>query len=175
MTEVNGQSPHHRADIEVAIKGDKVTLRTQDNLVMLSSDEAQELASRIFEMAARANGEDPEEHDWKRLPMQYLHLAIEALPADGGEKDDELETGAVRCWIKDQTQRNARHVAAGWIAENGWGVIEEFEQRVVSRADFADTDFLRYYEQALIDDEVFVFEHDGQDNEDESEETADER
>jgi hypothetical protein len=50
------------------------------------------------------------------------------------------------------------HVAAGWIAEHGWMISEVIEQRRVSRVDFADTEYLQYFEQALLDAEVFLYE-----------------
>ena len=51
----------------------------------------------------------------------------------------------------DQTQRNALHLATGWIAEHGWVITEVIEQRPVTRADFTDTEYLQYFEQALTD------------------------
>ncbi len=161
-------SPHHRADVEVSQDGAKVTLKAPDGGTTLTSDEAQELASRIFEAAARAGGEDPVENDWVRLPMQYLRLAAERLDftPEGDENkvpapnSDEPEgrNAEVHCWIKDQTQSNAMHIAAGCVAEHGWFIQEVVEHESVSRTDFADTDYLQYFEQALIDSEVFLYE-----------------
>jgi hypothetical protein len=170
MSEQRESSPHHRADVEVAQDGDTVTLKAPAGGVALTADEAQELASRIFEASALAAGEDPEENDWVRLPMQYLRASAERMelglegqpeaPAAGAE-DDDLSSGTaaeVHCWIKDQTQRNAMHIAAGWVAEHGWAIGELVEQRPVTRKDFADTEYLQYFEQALLDGEVFLYE-----------------
>jgi hypothetical protein len=176
-------SPHHRADVEVAQDGDKVTLRTPPGVVTLTADEAMELASRVFEASALASGEDPEERDWVRIPMQYIRVAAERLQlsADGedalpdDEEDAEMagaKDAEVHCWIKDQTQRNAMHVAAGWIAEHGWVVTEVIEQRPVTRADFENTEYLQYFEQALTDSEVFLYEIEEPESED-TEGTAD--
>jgi hypothetical protein len=139
--------------------------------VTLTADEAQELASRILEAAALAIGEDPEENDWVRIPMQYIRGAAERLDlevegqaepaepaADTAEDDLTGAAAEVHCWIKDQTQRNAMHIAAGWIAEHGWVLGELLEQRSVTRADFQNTEYLQYFEQALIDGEVFLYE-----------------
>lgn len=165
-------SPHHRADVEVSQDGDKVTLKAPAEGVALTGSEAQELASRIFEAAMLANGDDPEENDWVRIPMQYIRAAAQRLEIDAEgpgeakrpEPDDEdadmgnAKSAEVHCWIKDQTQRNAMHVAAGWIAEHGWFVLEVIEQHPVTRDDFTDTEYLQYFEQALIDSEVFLYE-----------------
>ncbi len=162
-------SPHHRADVQVAQDGDKVTIKTPAEGATLTADEAMELASRVFEASALASGEDPEERDWVRVPMQYVRVAAERLELDieGVEKPDpadepddmgDAKNAEVHCWIRDQTQRNAMHVAAGWIAEHGWVVTEVIEQRPVSRADFTDTEYLQYFEQALTDAEVFLYE-----------------
>jgi hypothetical protein len=182
MVEQPEYSPHHRADVEVSQDGDKVTLKAPAGGVALTADEAQELASRIFEAAALATGEDPEERDWVRIPMQYVRVAAERLefeiegqPAPPSEDDSDMgdaKTAEVHCWIKDQTQRNAMHVAAGWIAEHGWVIGEVIDQRPVARADFADTEYLQYFEQALIDSEVFLYEIEEPESE-ETEGTAD--
>jgi hypothetical protein len=182
MAEQPEYSPHHRADVEVSQDGDKVTLKAPAGGVALTAAEAQELASRIFEASALASGEDPEERDWVRVPMQYVRVAaerlefeVEGLPSEPNEDDADMgdaKTAEVHCWIKDQTQRNAMHVAAGWIAEHGWVVSEVIEQRPVTRGDFADTEYLQYFEQALIDSEVFLYEIEEPDSE-EPEGTAD--
>jgi hypothetical protein len=171
MAEQQEFSPHHRADVEVAQDGDKVTLKAPAGGATLTADEAQELASRILEASALASGEDPEENDWVRLPMQYIRAAAERLDlevegepkppeivSDTGEADLTGATAEVHCWIKDQTQRNAMHIAAGWVAEHGWVLGELLEQRAVSRRDFENTEYLQYFEQALIDGEVFLYE-----------------
>lgn len=160
-------SPHHRADVLVSQDNDKVTLKLPADGVTLTGDEAQELASRIFEAAMRTDGEDPVENDWVRVPMQYLRVAAErmelnvegeeAAPPEDPEMGDAT-SAEIHCWIKDQTLRNAMHIAAGSIAEHGWVVLEVIEQNAVTRADFTDGEYLQYFEQALIDSEVFLYE-----------------
>jgi hypothetical protein len=175
-------SAHHRADVEVSQDGAAVKLTAPAGGVALTADEAQELASRLFEAAMLANGDDPGENDWVRIPMQYVRVAAERMEFDveGGEpvrpnEDPEMgdaKNAEVHCWIKDQTQRNAMHVAAGWIAEHGWVVLEVLDQQPVTRADFTDTEYLQYFEQALTDSEVFLYELEDTDGE-ENEGTAD--
>jgi hypothetical protein len=181
MTDKPEDSPHHRADIEVSQDGDKVMLQAPAGGVALTAGEAQELASRLFEAAIFATGENPEENDWVRVPMQYIRAAAERmeLSVEGAEpvqpnEDPEMgdaRNAEVHCWIKDQTQQNAMHIAAGSIAEHGWVMLEVLEQRPAARADFTDTEYLQYYEQALIDSEVFLYEL--EETEGEEEGTAD--
>jgi hypothetical protein len=161
-------SPHHRADVEVSQDGDKVTVKAPVEGATLTADEAHELASRVFEASALARGGDPDESDIVRVPMQYMRIAAERLEfeAEGAPvaptNDDpdmaDAKEAEVHCWIRDQTQRNAMHVAAGWIAEHGWVITELLDQRPVTRADFTDTEYLQYFEQALTDSEVFLYE-----------------
>ena len=158
-------TPHHRADVGVSHDGDKVTLTAPAGGVTLSADEAMELAGRVLEASALAKGENPADNDWVRLPMQYIRAAAERMafdpddePDDDEEEIDDATHAEVHCWVADQTQRNALHVAAGWVAEHGWALTEIIEQRPVARADFADTEYLQYFEQALTDSEVFLYE-----------------
>jgi hypothetical protein len=99
-----------------------------------------------------------------RAAAERMELEIEGQPAppevvsDTGDTEPTGSIAEVHCWIKDQTQRNAMHIAAGWVAEHGWVIGELLEQRPVSRIDFANTEYLQYFEQALIDGEVFLYE-----------------
>jgi hypothetical protein len=96
-----------------------------------------------------------EEHD--RIPMQYL--IIEAAPdLTFDQKDRNIVGSAVGCWIKNQTKTNALHVARGWIEAQGWVVLDLIDQYPVSSETYKNkTEGREYFEQALTDDEVFVF------------------
>lgn len=162
------ERPHRRSDVEVSHAGGAVTLKAPAAGVTLTPDEAQELAARLVDASARADGENPEENDWTRIPMQYIHVAAErmdyevegngAVPPDTDEELAGAKFAEVHCWIRDQTARNAMHIAAGWIAEHGWAITEVIEQTAVERDDFTETEYLPYYEQALTDSEVFLYE-----------------
>jgi hypothetical protein len=171
-------SPHHRADVVVTSADGSVTLKVPDGGVTLTENEALELAGRLVEAQARAGGEDPAENDWVRVPMQYIRAAAERMEVEGADEspeEDELQgakSAEVHCWIANQTQRNAMHIAAGSVAEHGWVVTEVIEQAPVMRTDFEGTDYLPYYEQALTDSEVFLYEIDEPET-DETEGSAD--
>lgn len=149
--------------------GATITLRAGPGSATLTADDALRVAGYLVEAAMRATGDDPEENDTVRIPMQYIHAAAEKLDDDGesgeapvpAQSDEELagaKFAEVHAWIRDQTARNAMHVAEGWIAEHGWVVTDVIEQIAVTRDDFVGSEYLPYYEQALTDAEVFLYE-----------------
>jgi hypothetical protein len=94
------------------------------------------------------------EHD--QIPMQYL--IIEAAPDPTYDHQENYAGSSVGCWIKDQTETNASHIARGWIEAQGWVVLELTDQHPVTAETYKDkTEGREYFEQALIDSEVFVF------------------
>lgn len=151
-----------RAEIEVTQDAQTITLKVPEGAAHLTPSEATELAGQLLEAAMLAQGTDPDEADVARVPMQYVVVQAERLPLEVPDSDepDELR-GATRaevhCWIKDQTHRNGLHIIAGTVAEHGWVVTEIVEQAAVSRADF-EGEYLQYFEQALTDSEVFLYE-----------------
>ena len=122
----------------------------------LNAEEAQFLASNLFEFALHCQYSEAqlEEQDWVRIPMQYLHIYAEQDPDFG--HDENFAGADVECWIKDQTAKNAYLIAKGWIEEAGWKCVELEEQGQISR-DNHEEDDVEYYDQALIDEQVFVF------------------
>lgn len=155
--------PPQRAEIEVTLDGQTITLKVPEGAASLTADEANEVAGQLLEAAMLAQGTDPDEADIARVPMQYVIVQAERVPLEGapdGDEPDELR-GATRaevhCWIKDQTHRNGLHIIAGTVAEHGWVVTEIVEQAAVTRADF-EGEYLQYFEQALTESEVFLYE-----------------
>ena len=94
--------------------------------------------------------------DHERIPMQYL--IIDAVQDRTHAHEKEYGGASVGCWIKNQTKKNAYLIAKGWIEERGWAVLSLEEQYTVSEEMYrGKTEGKQYFEQALIDDEVFVF------------------
>ena len=88
--------------------------------------------------------------------MQFVLIAASQDP--DAEHDERFGGAHVCCWIKDQSPRNAAHIAKGWIEEAGWIVEEIEEQYPITAADYEDKpESAQYFEQALIDSEVFVY------------------
>jgi hypothetical protein len=94
------------------------------------------------------------EHE--RVPMQYL--IIDSMQ-DPGFAHDKIHGGAtVGCWIKNQTKKNAYLIAKGWIEYHGWVSLFLEDQYSVSEQDYkVKSEGKQYFEQALIDEEIFVF------------------
>jgi hypothetical protein len=66
--------------------------------------------------------------------------------------------GRVNCWIERETLDEAVRVARDGIVAQGWIVDEPDEAYVVDETNYPPgQDGREYFEQALIDREVFVF------------------
>ncbi|MCB9173473.1 MAG: hypothetical protein H6589_02600 [Flavobacteriales bacterium] len=64
----------------------------------------------------------------------------------------------VNCFIEADSFDEANLIARGGIEMNDWRIIELEEFKTITYDDFLDdSDKREYYEQALIDKEVFVF------------------
>jgi hypothetical protein len=94
------------------------------------------------------------EHE--RIPMQYLMIDAAQDPTFAHEKFYDGAT--VGCWIKNQTKKNAYLVAKGWIEDHGRVSLSLEDQYPVSEVDYKEkSEGKQYFEQALIDEEIFVF------------------
>jgi len=92
----------------------------------------------------------------ERIPMQYLIIDAAQDPTYAHEK--QYAGATVGCWIKNQTKKNAYLIAKGWIEDHGWVPLSLEEQYPVSAETYrGKSEGRQYFEQALIDDEVFVF------------------
>jgi len=94
--------------------------------------------------------------EFERIPMQYLILDAAQAPSVHHQK--KYAGAQVGCWIKNQTKKNAYLVAKGRIEEQGWVVLSLEVQRPVTAETYKNNpEGRRYFGQALLDDEVFVF------------------
>jgi hypothetical protein len=144
--------------VAIEISGEGLALTIPGGTAALSLDEALVLARGLTDFVAK-NAEtegDDDEMRGIRLPMQYLVLAVSRDP-DADQEEDLPDNGEVHCWIKEQTVENALHVAIGCINESEWIVTEVLDQRPVSSEDFPDEEMRQYYDQATVDEEVFLF------------------
>ncbi len=149
--------------VSLNISLNAMMLNVEKSPLDLTEDDALKLARALTDAAAASHAEvaiDEEENDSpKRIPMQLIVMEVERDPDAEGEKDPEMPDEAqVLCWIKEQSRMNALHVAVGWVNETDWIVTSVLEHRSVSAKDFEDTDLQTFYEQALTDDEVFVYD-----------------
>jgi hypothetical protein len=88
--------------------------------------------------------------------MYFLQYRI--LPADEHPEAEQLGEGLVCCWIDRASLAEADRFARRDIARQKWLVVQREYGEEVTEADYEDNEeFLGYYQQALIDHEVFVY------------------
>lgn len=64
----------------------------------------------------------------------------------------------VNCYIEADNFEEADLIARGEVENNNWDIYEYDSSKIVTQKDYIDNDENReYFEQALIDKEVFVF------------------
>lgn len=75
------------------------------------------------------------------------------------ELEEEDVAGAyINCWIEAENFEQADTVARQEIEEMKWRILDLDEAYTVTKEDYLeDTNELEYYEQALIDKQVYVF------------------
>src|SRR6266404_9474024 len=85
-----------------------------------------------------------------------FYLLIEALPK---QADSEQIGGAfINCWIESGAPEEAEQIARKVIEAQGWKVLSFQDVFQVDRSFYQENPEGReYFEQALIDNEVFVF------------------
>ena len=92
----------------------------------------------------------------KLIPMQYL--IIEAVQDPSCVHEREYGGASVGCWIKGRSENEAALLAKAWVQNSGWVPLSIEEQYSVTEDFYSeDAGGREYFEQALIDNEVFVF------------------
>lgn len=143
----------------VAVEGQKVRLTVPAGGAVMTEDEALRLAREVVLAGSQLSDPTGEAATrWRRWPMQYLRF--EAEPVEGGP------TVFVHGWVADQSEANAVFITIGNIeAGEEYRATELSEQRSCGIEDYPEgDDFRPYFEQALTDGEVFLFEHSGEDD-----------
>ncbi|HNQ21759.1 MAG TPA: hypothetical protein PKK06_01550 [Phycisphaerae bacterium] len=127
---------------------------THDDGVKLTPEQARAVSRDLLELSIQLEYGEKANPDWFRVPMQYLRIYAEPEPQSEHAKD--CGGAYVACWIKEQTRPNALHIAKGYIQEDGWRYVCLEEQCPVRRADYEGDERLEYYDQAVIDEHVFI-------------------
>ena len=90
--------------------------------------------------------------------MAIYFFTFLALPTPDAKEFEDAAGAYVNCWMRNETGQNARERAEELIRDYGWSVEGLEEEAVVTGDDYADDDEDReFYEQALMEDEVLVF------------------
>jgi hypothetical protein len=118
--------------------------------------------------------------------MPMFLLTYLAVPTSEAKEFHESGGAYVSCWIRSEERGEAGQRATDLIHEYGWSVESLQEGAVVTSADYAGDDEDReFYEQALVEGEVLVFntwprsededeDDDFEDDEEEEDEEGDE-
>lgn len=90
--------------------------------------------------------------------MTMYLLSYLASPTPDAKEFHDAGGAYVSCWIQSQDREEAEKRATQLIEEYGWSVESLQEGSVVTGADYAGDDEDReFYEQALVESEVLVF------------------
>lgn len=113
--------------------------------------------------------------------MTMFLLTYLAVPTSDAKEFHEAGGAYVSCWIQSGDRYAAEQRATDLIQEYGWSVEGLEEGATVTGADYdRDDEDREFYEQALVEGEVLVFntwprgEEDEEDEEDEEEGDEDE-
>jgi hypothetical protein len=110
--------------------------------------------------------------------MTMFLLTYLAAPTPDAKEFQDSGGAYVSCWIQNQNRQEAEKRATELIVEYGWSVEALQEGAVVTSADYArDDEDREFYEQALVEGEVLVFNtwpRGGDDDEDDDDDFDDE-
>jgi hypothetical protein len=90
--------------------------------------------------------------------MGMFFLQYRCIPSEASENYGELGGAYINCWVKAISIKDARTIAELEIQENEW-IVQELEESSPIRPESYENDdeSLKYYQQAEIDGEVYVF------------------
>jgi hypothetical protein len=93
-----------------------------------------------------------------QILMNMYFFRAEVVPKKTHPKYEEYGGGMVNCWIKRETEEQAQAVARGWIGDEDWKIVRLDVAGLMTREEqMINPAALEYFEQAEIDNEVFVF------------------
>ncbi|MEM6756943.1 MAG: hypothetical protein AAF586_07235 [Planctomycetota bacterium] len=87
---------------------------------------------------------------------QIYLLSYEVEPTEARSQQENDAGAFVNCFIAQQDVDQARRLARQVIEDAGWVIVECDAEKLISRDDVS-SDAVEYFDQALIDQEVFVF------------------
>ena len=107
--------------------------------------------------------------------MAMYFFTFVSQPTPNAQEFAEFEGAYVNCWIRHDDRNEAQARAAELIRDYGWTVEALEDSGTVSSEDYQEGDEDReFYEQALIEGEVLVFNTWPRGEEDEDEEDDEE-
>lgn len=91
--------------------------------------------------------------------MLVFYVRYETAPSPGSANFETASGAYVNCWVKANSELEARKQTSTAIKESGWTILAIAEQcREVTDREYAEGDEgLEYYRQAVMDGECYVF------------------
>jgi hypothetical protein len=90
--------------------------------------------------------------------MTMFFFTFLAVPTPDAKEFLDSGGAYVNCWIQGEDRQDAEQRASDLIHEYGWSVEALEEGAIVTSADYSQDDEDReFYEQALVEGEVLVF------------------
>lgn len=90
--------------------------------------------------------------------MTMYLLTFHAVPTPDAKEFHDSGGAYVSCWIQSQDRQDAEQRATELIQDYGWSVEALEEGAIVSSSDYdQDDEDRQFYEQALVEGEVLVF------------------
>lgn len=90
--------------------------------------------------------------------MSMYFFTFLATPTPDAKEFHDAGGAYVNCWIRENDRERAQESAQGLIQDYGWEVKALEEGAVVTGSDYgADDEDREFYEQALVEGEVLVF------------------
>jgi hypothetical protein len=88
--------------------------------------------------------------------MPIFYFRFEARPKNTGPESANVGGALINCWIQRNTLKEAESYARGSIPNDVW-VITQLEDAFAITRETQAPEGMHYFEQAEIDQEVFVF------------------
>ncbi len=85
-----------------------------------------------------------------------FYFRFEARPKNGSPESAKVGGALINCWIQRVTREEAESYARGSIADEDW-LITELEDAFVVTRETQAPEGMQYFEQAEVDQNVFVF------------------
>ena len=86
------------------------------------------------------------------------YLLVEAAPMAESPAAKKFAGAFINCWVNASTPSEAESSARSWITESEWAVVNVEEVKLIDASHYDETSPNReYYEQALIDGQVYVY------------------
>jgi hypothetical protein len=83
-------------------------------------------------------------------------ITYHVIPTEDLDKKDNIGGAYVNCFIESESSSHSQEIAKKQLSQLHWEIIELEELTIIDQNTVSEEN-KEYYEQALIDKEVFVF------------------